>query len=245
MCTLEKRGGVFILTLTGDGEHRLNPSLIDSIRAALARVRSESSGSSSALITKATGKFFSNGLDLDWARRNTDHTTTFADRLRQISIKFRSLVRDLISLPLPTIAAVTGHAVAGGLVLVLCHDYVLMRKDRGLLYMSELDIGFKVPAWLGVLMKCKLGSGIGPRAVVMKAVKLTAVAAANMGIVDSVHGNAEETVDAGVELGKELVRRRWDGVVYGEIRCVLFADLLSAIEIELSAEDAITVVSKL
>ncbi|EEF33927.1 conserved hypothetical protein [Ricinus communis] len=37
ICTLEKRGNIYILTLTGLGEHRLNPDLIYSIRSALAQ----------------------------------------------------------------------------------------------------------------------------------------------------------------------------------------------------------------
>ena len=38
MCTLEQRGRVFVLTLTGDGEHRLGHSLIGSIRTSVASV---------------------------------------------------------------------------------------------------------------------------------------------------------------------------------------------------------------
>ncbi|KAL8208838.1 hypothetical protein R6Q57_008250 [Mikania cordata] len=51
---------------------------------------------------------------------------------------FKDVVADLISLPMPTIAAVTGHAAAAGLLLAISNDYVLMRRDRGVLYMSEL-----------------------------------------------------------------------------------------------------------
>lgn len=67
MCSLEKRGNIFILTLTGDDDHRLNPTLLNAIRSALRRVRSEATASS-ALITTAHGKFFSNGYDLSWAQ---------------------------------------------------------------------------------------------------------------------------------------------------------------------------------
>ncbi|KAJ8620241.1 hypothetical protein MRB53_028770 [Persea americana] len=50
MCTLELRGPVFVLTLTGAGEHHLH-----SIQSAL------------RCVTTAGGKFFSNGFDLSWA----------------------------------------------------------------------------------------------------------------------------------------------------------------------------------
>ncbi|KAK3232208.1 hypothetical protein Dsin_004089 [Dipteronia sinensis] len=68
MCTLEKRGNLYSLTLVGP----ISSALIDAIRSALRRVtvdsNSSSSSSSSALITTNQGKFFSNGLDLALAR---------------------------------------------------------------------------------------------------------------------------------------------------------------------------------
>ncbi|XP_059312864.1 enoyl-CoA delta isomerase 1, peroxisomal-like [Lycium ferocissimum] len=220
MCTLEKRGNIFFLTLTGTDEHRLHPNLIDSIRAALRTVKSEATSSSSALITTAQGKFFSNGYDLKWA---------LVDKARQqlMSKKLRSLVSDLINLPVPTIAAITGHASAAGFVFAMCHDYILMRKDRGFLYMSELDIGFPIPIWFSALLKCKVGSPVVWREVVLKATKLTGDMAVERGIVDSVYNGVEETVEAAVKLGEELVRRKWDGKVYAGCRKTLYVELLN------------------
>ena len=218
MCTLEKKGNLFILTITGNNEHRLNPTLIDSIRAALHRAKAESTGPS-VLITTAQGKFFSNGFDLAWAKSNID-------RSRLMYSKLRLLISELIDLPMPTIAAVTGHACAAGFALALCHDYILMRKDRGFLYMSELDIGVKIPVWLMTLLKSKVGEPAVWREMVLKAVKITAEKGVETGIVDSAHVNAEETVKAAVRLGEELVGRKWDGKLYGETRGIVLAGVL-------------------
>jgi enoyl-CoA hydratase/carnithine racemase len=197
MCTLEKRGNVYILTSTGNDEHRLNPTLLDSIRSALSRLRSEPTSPSSVLITTAHGKFFSNGYDLSWARSTTSQSITLS-RYRMMSSKLRGLVSDHISLPMPTIAAITGHASAGGWSM-LC--VVIKRRDRGFLYTSELDIGLVVPAWFMALLECKFGDVKARREVVLKAAKLTA----EKGTVDMAVGNAEETVEAAVGLGEEGV----------------------------------------
>lgn len=63
MCTVERRGRVHLITMTGAGEHRLNPDLLVALRSAVA-----ASAGAGALVLAAEGKFFSNGFDLAWAR---------------------------------------------------------------------------------------------------------------------------------------------------------------------------------
>lgn len=222
MCTLEKKGEIFILTLTGPGEHRLNPTLLDEIQSALNQVRAAATSSSSALITTAHGKFFSNGYDLDWA--GSDQS-----RSELMNSKLRSLVADFISLPLPTIAAVTGHASAAGFILARCHDFVLMRNDRGFIYMSEMDIALVIPAWFHALIANKVGSPIARRDLMLRADKVKATVAVEKGIIDSAHDSAEETVEAAVRLGDELVKRKWKGHVYAQIRMDLMSEALEEI----------------
>ncbi|XP_065869635.1 enoyl-CoA delta isomerase 1, peroxisomal-like [Euphorbia lathyris] len=235
MCSLEKRGNIHILTLTGPGEHRLSSDLLDSLRSALRHLRSQPASPSSVLITTAHGKFFSNGYDLAWAQSATSPSIT-RSRFKFLSSEFRALISDLISLPMPTIAAVTGHASAGGFILALAHDYVLMRKDRGFLYMSELDIGLVIPAWFMAFLKCKIGNPSARRDVVLRAAKLTAAKAVESGIVHSVHDGAEATVDAAVELGKELERRKWDGHVYAKNRLVVLGEVVDKIGFDETVE---------
>ncbi|KAK0592193.1 hypothetical protein LWI29_014944 [Acer saccharum] len=245
MCSLEKRGSLYILTLVGPGEHRLNPALLDAIHSALRRVKAEStsssslsSPSSSALITTAEGKFFSNGYDLAWAQSKPS-------QFKLMSLKLRSVVAEFISLPMPTIAAITGHTSAAGVILALSHDYVLMRRDRGFLYMSELDIGLKIPAWFMALIGCKIGEPAARRELVLRAAKLTAKEAVEKGIIDSAHDSAEETVKAAVAFGEELVMRKWDGHVYAQIRMVVLREVLDKLGSDETVDGLTTTGSKL
>ncbi|KAK8579643.1 hypothetical protein V6N13_142815 [Hibiscus sabdariffa] len=230
-CKLEKRGKLFILTLTGEDEHRLNPTRIDAIRSALNQIRSGSSSlSGSVLITTAHGKFFSNGYDLAWAGSSPE-------KIRLMSSKLRELVVDLISFPMPTVAAITGHACAAGMIFALCHDYIVMRKDRGFLYMSEMDIGLKIPAWFMAVMSCKIGDARVQRDVVLRARKLTAKQAVESGIIDVALDSAEETVKGAVELGENLAKKGWKGQVYSENRKELYRKVIDKLGVDETTDD--------
>ncbi|GMN37268.1 hypothetical protein TIFTF001_042602 [Ficus carica] len=230
MCTLEKRGNLFFLTLTGDSDHRLSPSVISSLLTALSQIKSQASRGS-ALITTAEGsKFFSNGFDLAWAQ-SAGSSSAAADRLYSMVDAFKPVVAALISLPMPTIAALPGHAAAGGLMLALCHDYIVMRKDRGVLYMSEVDIGLPLPDYFAAVMRAKIGSAAVRRDVMLVGRKIKGEEAVAMGIAESAHDSAESAVEAAVRLGEQLARRKWNGEVFAEIRKSMFPELCGVLGI--------------
>ncbi|CAD6272954.1 unnamed protein product [Miscanthus lutarioriparius] len=84
MCTLQQRGRVFVLTLTGDGEHRLGHALISSLRSAVASATKAAAkaGTGCALVTVGEGCLFSNSLDIGWASTSRTRLSELADALR-------------------------------------------------------------------------------------------------------------------------------------------------------------------
>ncbi|XP_072979537.1 enoyl-CoA delta isomerase 2, peroxisomal-like [Typha angustifolia] len=231
MCTLEKRGHVYVLTLTGSGEHRLNPTLLTSIRSHLARIRSDTASDPNrpaALVTAAEGKFFSNGFDLAWAY---SASTSAADRRRMTELH-RRLVADLVSLPMPTVAAVTGHASAAGVILALSHDYLLMRADRGFLYMSEMDIGLKISMvdYFDKVLCAKIRDAGTRRDVLLRAAKMMAREGVRRGLVDrAVEGGVERVVEEAVKLAEEMAMRGWNGEVYKKVRLATMPEVWKVI----------------
>lgn len=231
MCTLEKRGDIFFLTLTGatkqDQEHRLSPTLIAAIRGKLAEVRSQAVAGS-ALVTRAEGRFFSNGFDLRHAQAvgaaaGSDGAAG-AEVVRMVDL-FRGVVADLLSLPMPTVAAVTGHAAAAGLILAISHDYVVMTSQRAVLYLSELDIGMSLPDYFTALIKGKIGSSAARRELALRASKIGAEAAVRMGIVDSAYDSSDKVAAAALQTAEELGKKGWSGEAYAEIRKSLYPDV--------------------
>eukprot|EP01018_Ginkgo_biloba_P037999 Gb_12044 [translate_table: standard] len=229
MCSLEKRGTVFVLTLLGGGEHRLSPDYIDSIISALAHVN-ERSQEASALITTNEGKFFSNGLDLDWVNSNSSPLHDKEARFRHLSCKFRELLAAFLNLKMPSIAAVRGHAVAGGFILALAHDYRFMRKDRGFMYMSEVDVDIVIPSDVMSIIRSKINPSVLTE-VVLGGRKYTAEMGLKEGFVDSAHNNSAETLDAAISAAEQFGRRAWNKDVYLALRHATFPQVVDEFEL--------------
>ncbi|KAF5752375.1 Indole-3-butyric acid response 10 [Tripterygium wilfordii] len=234
MCTLEKRGNLFVLTLNGSNyQHRFNSTLISSFRSALSQVKSQAT-LGSALVTISEGKFFSNGLDLSWVQA-AGSPQGAVQRIRHLVDSFKSLVADLMSLPMPTVAAISGHAAAAGFLLALSHDYVVMIRDKAVIYMSEIDIGATIPDYFGAMIRGKIGSAPAQRNILLSGAKIKGEEAARLGIVDSAHDSVESTVEAAMRMGEKLGSRKWDGVVYAEIRKGLYPELIVVLGLETKA----------
>ena len=95
MPTLSRTDTVFVLDL-GDTENRLHPDWIAEVSAALDEVLA--ARAPKALVTVATGKFWSNGLDLEWL-------SAHPDRFAGYSVAVHELMARLLELPVPSVAA--------------------------------------------------------------------------------------------------------------------------------------------
>jgi Delta3-Delta2-enoyl-CoA isomerase len=110
--------------------HRLSQALLSTICSTVT-----SSAGAGVLVLTTEGKYFSNDFDQSQVPLHVQ-----AD----MGEEFRALVTDLLALPMPTVATVTGHAAAVGCALVLAHDAAIMRASCGFLYMSEVGAGIKI-----------------------------------------------------------------------------------------------------
>ena len=147
MADLERIDDVFVLTL-GDDENRFNADSVASINACLDEV--EAADGPRAMVTTGEGKFYSNGLDLDWMGSGAidDPSAFVGDVLR--------LLGRVLAFPVPTVAAVNGHAFAGGAMLALAHDRMVMRQDRGFWCVNEVLLGMQFAPGMMELLKARL-----------------------------------------------------------------------------------------
>jgi enoyl-CoA hydratase/carnithine racemase len=141
MAELVREGDVFTLTLNS-GENRWNTTFVREIAEALNEV--EASEGPAALVTaSASEKFFSNGLDLDWVAAPEAHPEA-GDR-KAFGGEFMTLMGRIITLPIPTVCCINGHAFGAGFMAALCHDLRVMRSDRGFICANEMQLGMAIP----------------------------------------------------------------------------------------------------
>src|SRR3954454_5592299 len=146
MPTLTNDGDVWILHL-GDDENRFNPDPMRAIVDALDEVAAKPEPR--ALVTTASGKIWSNGLDLDWLSQNQDRVQEFVDQVHELLAK-------VLAAPVATVAAIQGHCFAAGAMLALAHDFRVMRADRGYFCLPEADTNIPSTPGMSKLIQAKL-----------------------------------------------------------------------------------------
>jgi len=139
--------GVEQLTLASGSGNPLTPEVLDQLNARLAELTEEPP--KALVLDGGDSKIFSGGFDLtviaDWDRAALG---AFFDN-------FLSVLDKLILLPCPTIAAIGGHAIAGGFILSLGCDLRVVKSGSVKLGLSEVDLGVAVPAGTQMLFQIR------------------------------------------------------------------------------------------
>ncbi len=150
MASITKRDvdgtAVFILDM-GDTENRFNLASVASINECLDEV--EQADGARALVTTGRGKFFSNGLDLDELMSGEVSAEDFLGPAL-------GMLGRVLTFPAPTVAAINGHAFAGGAMLAIAHDRRVMRADRGFWCVNEVLLGMQFTPGMLELLKERL-----------------------------------------------------------------------------------------
>jgi enoyl-CoA hydratase/carnithine racemase len=154
---LERRDGVFVLTMKS-GENRFNRDFLTALNGALDEV--EGSQGPAALVTVGEGRFYSNGLDLDWLTRQE------MEAVGPFLADFEALFARLLQFPMITVAALNGHTFAGGAMFSLAHDFRVMRTDRGFWCLPEADLGMPLRPGMNALITSRLPKATFHEAIV-------------------------------------------------------------------------------
>jgi enoyl-CoA hydratase/carnithine racemase len=212
MIELTRHGAVFVLALQS-GENRFNRSFLDALNGALDEV--EASSGPAALVTVGSDKFYSNGLDLDWLMSPGGEGPSFIG-------DFLAFFGRMLALPLPTVAALNGHAFAGGAMFALTHDFRVMRGDRGFFCLPEVDLGMPFAPGMNALITGKLDSRTASD-LILTGRRIGGEEALRLRVVDEIAA-AEEVLPRAIARGEALSAK--ERSVYGRLKRDLFAEAI-------------------
>jgi enoyl-CoA hydratase/carnithine racemase len=196
-------------------------ALVDAIRGAVA-------DGVGGIVLAGGPKVFSAGLDVPFLLGLPDRAA-----LTAAWEQFFAAARELAACPLPVVAAIAGHAPAGGCVLALCCDYRVMASGPFRIGLNETQVGLVAPDGIQRLMRRAVGPHRAERLLVTGELVESEQALA-IGLVDELAGIDEVDARARAWLEQLLLLPRKPVL---QTRAIARAELVDALRPENIALD--------
>ncbi len=160
------------ITLEGRGPNTMSLTMLEALDRALDDAKGE------PLLLTGAGNAFSAGLDLDAL------ATSDAREVKAMLEAMERCTRKLFLHPAPTVAAVNGHAVAGGCLLVQCCDLRIATDHAAMrMGMTGVVLGLLYPPFVPAVFRARVSSA---ETVLMGAERVNPQAALALGMLDEV-----------------------------------------------------------
>lgn len=182
------------------GVNAFDNVFVDELHAAFDVVAA--SGDARGLVTVGSEKHYSNGFDIDFLG------TLAGDELAAFMERTLRLLTRLLTFPVPTAAALNGHAFGIGAMLALAHDRRVMRPDRGWFCLPEIDLGMQFHPLMLALVTHRLAGPVAEEAI-LTARRYDGPAAVEAGIAHAL-ADVGDLVDAAADLTVPLAGKGRD-----------------------------------
>lgn len=190
---IEERDGVRVVRMEFGRANAISPAVAASLTAAL-------TGQSPTVLT-GSGRIFSAGLDLVSLE---DHDR---EAMEEFIERFSVMLTRALTAPFPLVAAVNGHAVAGGCVLGMACDHRVGVNGPYKIGMNEMAIGLTLPAIVTEIIRGRLDA-LHARRVILGGALYTPAEAREVGLLDELVDDADAAVDRACEVALQLGRAK-------------------------------------
>lgn len=183
---------VAIIRFTNGLTNAVSSDFVDDLADVLKKTKSDFKGQ----VLAGGGKFFSIGLNLpELLKFDRPAMTDFLYRFNQV-------VYDIYTHPLPTAAAIAGHAPAAGTIFAIASDYRFAAEGRKLIGLNEVKLGIPVP-YLAVLILSQIVRNQEAITMLYRGEFIEPAQAKGIGLIDEIveTGNVENVA---VEKIKEI-----------------------------------------
>lgn len=195
--TLTRDGDVLVATMARGKANAVNAPMLEELHQAVAQARDDRAVRAFVLASAST-RFFSGGFDLGEVFAYDDGP------MRRFFDRFVSLLDTLRTLPKGTVAAVSGHAYAGGALLALACDFRVMADGEAGFAINEVNLGLVLPLegtrWMVPLL------GGAARELLLGGLPITPQRALQVGLASTL-APAEDVRDRALALARTLAEK--------------------------------------
>jgi enoyl-CoA hydratase len=172
---------VALVTMNTNKANAQNPTFFEDLHRAFDHL--EAKFNDCGVVLTGTGRVFSAGLDFDhhfplFARRSTREVDAWFEAYRTTNLR-------IFTYPRPTVAAINGHAYAGGLITALDCDLRIAAAGDLQFALNEVPIGIPMPAVYCEIIKYAVGTSSASEMTLFGQVYDLA-AAQRMGVVNRI-----------------------------------------------------------
>lgn len=212
MVTCEIHEGLASVRMDDGKANAFNKTTLGQLMAALEEARS-----AQAVVISGRSGFFSGGLDL-----KTLPNLPAAEFKATVDL-FEQMVRTVLEFPVPVAAAVEGHALAGGCVLLLACDLAVATPGPYKIGLNEAAIGIALPEFVYQLARVRLQPRAYTRALAF-GMGFSPEEAVNLGFVDELR-----PLEYLLSVSEERVRAaaKVPGDAYRQTKAMILRDLLA------------------
>ena len=214
MVELEQKGGIFVMYIP----KTFTTDVILEIECNLDKVEAHE-GPTALIFASKTPKIFSAGMDLKFLLKNglNSGITIFTALMR--------LFGRLMKFGVPTIAAINGHAVAGGLLLALALDYRVMNSELGSAKMTEISLGMTLPRGGNHVLNAKLAPHV-QRDLILRARSFSPQECLENKIVDYIVPE-KKVMEKAIEIANEVMQFGEKRKVYEMLKVSTYFDAIN------------------
>lgn len=214
---VEARGEIAVVRMTGVRANAMSRALLDGLIAAFDEVER---GDAHAVVVTGTGKAFSAGLALpDLIELERDDMRSFIDH-------FAAAMRRVLACPRPVVAAVNGHAIAGGCVLVTQCDARVMAEGTAKIGLNEVQLGIGLPAAVIEPLRARVpAASLAP--IALEGRLFSPADARRLGLVDDL-APAELLLDRAIDRAATLAEA--PRPAYAQVKAALLRPVVETID---------------
>lgn len=186
--SVSKEDGIATVTLNRGKVNALNEHLIEQLDKCFGDL--ERDEAVKAIIFTAQGKFFSFGFDIP------EFLSYTKEAFIRYLTKFTNLYTSMFLFPKPVVAALNGHAIAGGCMLALACDSRIMTSGKAKISLNEISFGSSVFAGSVEMLKFCVGAK-NAESVLYSGAMYTAEEAIQLGLIDRISSPENLMAEAG------------------------------------------------